>query len=188
MKPIYCHLGGALALSFTLAACVPAPDSTPAPSPAPTPVAPAPSPAPTPAPTPAPVGNWIDQPQTAGTWRWSGNQAAFVERTAQGSPSSAAPMFVMECRKPDVRLLARIAAARPTSLTIRTETTARTLQLTPATGAAAPLYGYVDLPARDPLLDAMAVTRGRFAVETPGQPALYLPPWAEVTRIIEQCR
>ena len=37
MKPIYVHLGGALALSFTIAACVPAPDSTPAPTPTPTP-------------------------------------------------------------------------------------------------------------------------------------------------------
>lgn len=185
MKPIYCHLGGALALSFTLAACVPAPDSTPAPSPAPTPVTQTPTPTP---PPPAPAGNWIDQPQTAGTWRLSGDQAAFVSRDGQGNVAPSAPLFIMECRRPNLRLLTRIGGTRTAPLTIRTESTARTLQLTPTGGSTAPGYGYVDLPARDPLLDAMAVTRGRFAVETPGQPALYLPPWAEVTRVIEQCR
>ncbi|MGE5953581.1 MAG: hypothetical protein ACM308_08200 [Qipengyuania vulgaris] len=41
---------------------------------------------------------------------------------------------------------------------------------------------------KSPLLDAMALTKGRFAVETPGLPTLYLPAWAEVTRVIEDCR
>ena len=39
-----------------------------------------------------------------------------------------------------------------------------------------------------PLLDAMAITRGRFAVEVEGEPGLYVPAWAEVTRVIEDCR
>ena len=54
------------------------------------------------------------------------------------------------------------------------------------------LYAIGDIHGRrdllDPLLDAMAVTRGRFAVETTGLSTLYLPPWAEVTRAIESCR
>ncbi len=49
--------------------------------------------------------------------------------------------------------------------------------------------GYsVSLNPRDPLLDAMAITRGRFAVEVEGETPLYLPAWAEVTRVIEDCR
>ena len=40
----------------------------------------------------------------------------------------------------------------------------------------------------DPLLDAMAITKGRFAVAAPGEPTLYLPAWAEVSRVIEDCR
>jgi len=41
------------------------------------------------------------------------------------------------------------------------------------------------LPA---LLDAMALSKGRFAVELEGEAALYLPAWAEVSRVIEDCR
>jgi len=46
----------------------------------------------------------------------------------------------------------------------------------------------VSLAARDPLLDAMAFSRGRFAVETAGLPTLYVPSWTEVSRVIEDCR
>ena len=42
--------------------------------------------------------------------------------------------------------------------------------------------------ARDSLLDAMAFSRGRFAVETAGLPTLYLPSWPEISRVIEDCR
>ena len=44
------------------------------------------------------------------------------------------------------------------------------------------------LSANDRLLDAMALSKGRFAVEVPGTTTLYLPSWAEVTRVIEDCR
>ena len=44
------------------------------------------------------------------------------------------------------------------------------------------------LTARDGLLDAMAFSRGRFAVETAGLPTLFVPSWPEVSRVIEDCR
>lgn len=46
----------------------------------------------------------------------------------------------------------------------------------------------VVLSPRDSLLDAIALSRGRFAVEMAGLPTLYLPSWAEVSRVIEDCR
>ena len=46
----------------------------------------------------------------------------------------------------------------------------------------------VSLVPTDPLLDAMAFSRGRFMVEMPGAPVLYLPAWPEVSRVIEDCR
>jgi hypothetical protein len=66
---------------------------------------------------------------------------------------------------------------------ILTETTERTLSVAPREGASAAQLG-----ARDPLLDAMAFSKGRFAVEVTGLPMLYLPAWPEVTRVIEDCR
>jgi hypothetical protein len=44
------------------------------------------------------------------------------------------------------------------------------------------------LGARDPLLDAMAYSRGRFAVYATGLAPLYVPSWPEVSRVIEDCR
>jgi hypothetical protein len=34
----------------------------------------------------------------------------------------------------------------------------------------------------------MAYSRGRFMVETAGLPALYLPSWPEVTRVVDDCQ
>ena len=45
-----------------------------------------------------------------------------------------------------------------------------------------------DIAPDDPLLDALALSRGRFAIALSGQNPLYLPAWAEVTRVIEDCR
>lgn len=46
----------------------------------------------------------------------------------------------------------------------------------------------VSLPAGDPLLDAIAFSRGRFALEAAGLPTLYLPAWPELSRVVEDCR
>ena len=42
--------------------------------------------------------------------------------------------------------------------------------------------------AYDPLLDALAFSLGRVAVTVSGQPPLVVPAWAEVARVIEDCR
>ena len=44
------------------------------------------------------------------------------------------------------------------------------------------------LPATDPLLDAIAFSRGRFAVEVAGAPRLIVPAWPETARAVEDCR
>ncbi|MBX7502454.1 hypothetical protein K3181_13485 [Qipengyuania sp. YG27] len=182
MKPLYCHLGGALALSFTIAACVPAPDSTPAPTPTPTPVASAP--APTPA-APPPAKNWIDNPRTPGDWSYraeaDGGIALYGERASEAR-------FSVDCDRGSgrVTLTRSGSGSAPAAMTIRTETVDRTLAAQ-ATSTQLPSVR-ATLAASDPLLDAMAITRGRFAVETPGLSTLYLPPWAELTRVIEDCR
>jgi len=71
-------------------------------------------------------------------------------------------------------------------MTIRPETATRTLSAAPD-GAADPQL-VAELPARDPLLDAMALSKGRFAVAVEGAAPLILPSWAEVSRVIEDCR
>jgi hypothetical protein len=46
----------------------------------------------------------------------------------------------------------------------------------------------IQFAAYDPLLDALAFSRGRLAVYVSGSPALVLPAWPEVARVVEDCR
>jgi hypothetical protein len=45
-----------------------------------------------------------------------------------------------------------------------------------------------DVAITDPLLDAIALSRGRFATSALGAPIAAYPAWAEPTRVIEDCR
>ena len=76
--------------------------------------------------------------------------------------------------------------ARRRPLTVRTSSTTRTLAVQPTGGT--PPYVAASLAATDPLLDAMAFSRGRFVVEQAGAPPLVLPAWAEIGRVVEDCR
>jgi hypothetical protein len=155
-----------LAPLVLIAACVPR-AQVPVPPPAPPP--PAPAPAPTPTPTPVPTyASWEDAPQTPGDWTYANGTATF------GLPGQ--PRLTLACTGGAVRIA--LPGAVTGLLTVRTETATRAVQ---ATG------GIASLPARDSLLDAIAFSKGRFAIEGGGQ-ALYVPAWPEISRVIEDCR
>lgn len=165
---------------LALAACMPA---TPSPAPAPAPgTRPAPSPRLAQVPQ-APVSdNWMDIPATPGDWRYlprgRGTEASFW------SPAGA-PMARLRCSADTRTVVLSLpeSGVRQPLVTIRTETTTRTFEAHPADREMT-----ISLAPTDPLLDAMALSKGRFAVESEGLPPLYLPSWAEVTRVIEDCR
>lgn len=184
------RLSAALLSATLVAACVPA-ARTPAPSPVPTPTqAPQPVPTPTPtrpAPAPAPVHtNWMDAPRSPGDWFYK--QAGGFSFAAYGASDTKFD-FVMRCD----RAARSIALGRVSNQTqaqpmrIRTESTDRLLNAQPRQGSIETLLA-ADLSASDALLDAMAISKGRFAVETGGEATLYIPSWPEVTRVIEDCR
>lgn len=169
---------------LALACCAPTPEPTPLPQPVS-------RPAPTPAPAPPPVvqepvyENFLDAPQTPGNWTYNdGNGFSYALFAPAGQPAR----FGIECMKPsrEIRLVRGTAGTGPTPMRIRTETTQRLMTATPSADGRPMLIA--TLPASDNLLDAMALSRGRFAVETGGVETLYLPAWAEVTRVIEDCR
>jgi hypothetical protein len=169
---------------LALAACIPSPpEPTPAPQPLPTPTPP-PVPAPAPAPPPF-VGNWNDAPQTPGDWTYrttaTGSTALF------GQPGGEARL-TLNCRTTtriiELSVFGATAATGP--IVVRTET--RDNQIAgQLLGGEVPGVG-ASIPAHDPLLDAMAFSRGRFAIEAAGLPALHVPSYPEVTRVIEDCR
>jgi len=175
--PIRLSVGTALLTLLALSACVPSvPQPTPAPAPAP---APPPAPRPAPQPAPPPPSNWMDAPQTPGDWRYTplagGGRASFVD-------PAGTVLFDMVCGAARQVSLAR-AGATGASMIVRAETAERSLPASPANGAVT-----AALAATDPLLDAMAFSKGRFAIESPGAAPLFLPAWPEVTRVVEDCR
>jgi len=177
------RLSVSVAALLALAACS---DAVIPPSPAPpVPVpAPAPSPAPAPAPAPPASADWRDWPLTPGEWtyrREAGGSAALFGR------AGTAAELTLRCERAQRRMvLARAApaGAAPVNMNVRTSSLARTLAMQPA----APGALAATLSPRDALLDAIGFSRGRFVVEGGGQPALVVPAWAEVLRVIEDCR
>jgi hypothetical protein len=164
-----------------LAACVspPAPVVQPVPmqQPPPRPVTPPPAPV---------YSNWMDAPQTPGDWFYIPEQGASI---AAFGPAQRQPLFALRCDMASHAMSVGRTSASTVSqpMTIRTESVTRTFSANPAQGSVEHLVA-TSLPAADPFLDAMAFSKGRFAVEVAGEPTLYLPSWPELTRVIEDCR
>ncbi|HEY6868243.1 MAG TPA: hypothetical protein VI199_00680 [Novosphingobium sp.] len=173
-------LSGLLPIGL-LAACV-----APAPSPASAPVAAAPVPPPAAAVVPAVASgpaDWRDASQTPGAWRWgmTGGRS-----TASYAVPGRPPVATLACDLANrtTILWTSSAVAGPVPLVVTTTSLRRVLTASPVpTGGAA-----ARLAAVDPLLDAMAFSRGRFMLESGGSAPLYLPAWPELSRVIEDCR
>jgi len=119
----------------------------------------------------------------AGDWSYApaadGSEAAF----ANGSGSQQ--LFV-HCTRATRRVtIARPAAVAATSMRVWTSSLERSVpsSFNPATGRLT-----IDLANFDPLLDAIVSSRGRVAFTVGTQPSLVVPPWAELARVIEDCR
>lgn len=178
-----------LAGFLVLAACVPEPAPAPEPVrpiPAPAPVV-RPMPAPAPAPAPRPLAiDWRDWPRTPGNWAWRQDGRGSI---ALYGRSGADADLTIRCdrQRGAIYLSRRIdAGAAATRLTVRTSSQLRSLDAAP-TGAAAP-YVAAELGVRDPILEAIGFSRGRFVIEAAGQPPLVLPSWPEILRVTEDCR
>jgi hypothetical protein len=119
----------------------------------------------------------------AGNWTYAattdGSEAVFAN-------ASAIPQLWVHC----TRATRRVTIAKPASgaapfLNIWTSSLTRNIasSFNPATGRLT-----IDLAATDPLLDALVASRGRIGFSVAAQPALVVPAWAELARVIEDCR
>ncbi len=121
----------------------------------------------------------MDAPLTPGGWRYDR-----LERATDAnfrSPANQRLVSLSCLHDGQVSITVRSSGAGP--VTIRSETAARALIANQSGG-----FSYILLSATDPLLDAMALSKGRFAVEVEGLAPLILPSHAEVSRVIEDCR
>lgn len=164
---------------LVLSGCVP---GNPPPPAAPPPPPPARTTVAAPAPPAAPA-DWRDAPQTPGTWRWARQDG---RSTASYGLPGQPPVVTLACDPATANtiLWTNRPASGPVPLTVTATSTRRLLTANPA----APGGTAITLPAGDRLNDAMAFSRGRFMLEVAGFPALYLPAWTEVGRVVEDCR
>lgn len=104
---------------------------------------------------------------------------------AGGTRATYGSVASLTCNRAAHSITLQIAgqASAPAPLQIITTFGSRTFTATPVPGGLALTFN-----ARDPQLDAMAFSRGRFALISPAAMPLYLPSWAEVGRVIEDCR
>jgi hypothetical protein len=165
-----------------LASCVAPGADRPAPQPV-AQTAPQPS-SPTPAPvqTVAPV-EWQDRPVLPGQWTYRADTRGSV--AAFGADGRLSLRCDRAGRR--VALIGMGAAAGPvvSGVTVRTSYGAASW---PAAAGSAPGQWVAGRGASDPVLDQIAYSRGKIAVQVPGQPALILPVWAELGRVVEDCR
>jgi hypothetical protein len=96
--------------------------------------------------------------------------------TAGGSIAMYGSHFQLRCDRVTRTVTISRPNAAPEVLTISTDSITRTI---PASGR---------LLANDPLLDAIAFSRGRFIVSGGSGPTIAVPSWPEAARSIEDCR
>jgi hypothetical protein len=119
------------------------------------------------------AGSWV-YAQTA-----NGSEASFLN-------ASALPQLTIRCTRATRRItIAKPASAAAPFLTVWTSAQTRAL---PASFNPATTRISADVTAYDPLLDAIVFSRGRFGVSVSGTMPLVVPAWAEVARVIEDCR
>lgn len=169
----------AAGLSAVLAACAAPPKPAPKP-PVVAPVRPAP---PVPLP-PKPPADWRDAPATPGNWYWrsEGNRSiAFYGDPKMPSYGG----FTLTCDRTTRQVELRFTSPKldDTIMTVVTTSTQRTLT---ARRSGPDVVAVV--AGSDPLLDAMAFSRGRFMVTVLHDTPRYIPAWPEVSRVIEDCR
>ena len=119
----------------------------------------------------------------AGTWTYApaadGSEAVFVN-------ASGSPQLYVHC----TRAARRVAISKPASVaapTINVWTSSLERSVASSFNLATGRLT-IDLGNYDPLLDAIVSSRGRVGFTVVGQPPLVVPPWAEVARVIEDCR
>jgi len=100
--------------------------------------------------------------------------------------ASAMPQLTVRC----TRATRRVSISKPASvavpfLNVWTSSMTRSV---PASFDPAIARVTIQIPAYDPLLDALAFSHGRLAIYVADKPALVVPALPEVARVIEDCR
>jgi len=131
-----------------------------------------------------PTGSWIDWPITAGDWVYRRDTRGSIALFGQ---AGADALVTLRCDRQRGRIyLARSSSQKAANFTLRSS--ARLKQLAAQTTAGSMPYVAAEIMPDDPIMDALAYSRGRIALETTGELSIALPVWSEIGRIVEDCR
>lgn len=118
-----------------------------------------------------------------GNWTYAatpeGSEASFAS-------TSGSPQLFVHCMRATRRVsIAKAANAAAPILNVWTSSLTRSVpsSYNPATARLT-----IDLANYDPILDAIATSRGRIGFSVGSEPPLVLPAWAEAAHVIEDCR
>jgi hypothetical protein len=124
-----------------------------------------------------------DATPIAGSWSYAqavdGSEAVFAN-------SAGSPQLWIHCTRASRRVtMFRPATTAAPFLNVWTSSQVKNVasSYNPGTGRLT-----IDLANYDPLLDAIVSSRGRVGFTIGTQPSLVVPPWAEIARVIEDCR
>jgi hypothetical protein len=131
----------------------------------------------------APVTEYQYATPLPGTWTYApaadGSEATFLDATSH-------PQLFVHCTRASRQVtIAKPATGAAAFLNVWTSSQTRNL---PASYNPATYRLGATVPALDPVLDAIAFSRGRFAVSVSGTTALVVPAWEEPARVVEDCR
>jgi hypothetical protein len=129
------------------------------------------------------AGDWRTGPLTAGSWAYrtavDGSEAVFTD-------ARVTPRITVKCSRAARVVTLTLASPVPGSaITLATTDTQRVL---PASFNAQSSQIIAQIAGNDAVLDALAFSRGRFALSVAGSAALVVPASPEVARSIEDCR
>jgi len=178
MRITYTPLFVSLAL-LALSACSIAP---PEPAPAPQPAKPIATPAPAPM---QPKGEWIDWPITPGAWAYRkdgrGSLALFGDADRDA-------IFIIRCDHSRRQLFLSRAGSVGQNAEMVLRASAGMASYPAVNSGGSPAYTAISVSPGDIMMDRIAYSRGRFAVETSGLESLAIPAWPEFSRVVEDCR
>ena len=130
-----------------------------------------------------PTGHWTDWTMAAGEWVYRRDERGSI--ALYGAMGSDA-LVTLRCDKARARLFLSRTSDVGGTMTVRTSSTSKALAVQPTGGKLA--FAATEIAVGDPILDAMAFSRGRIALELAGVLNIAIPVWSEIGRVVEDCR
>lgn len=147
-------------------------------------------PAPTAAVKPAPAlvqptGEWINWPITAGDWVYRQDDRGSIALFGRAGQDA---LLTVRCMANSKEIFISRAGSPDNGSQFTIRTSHKLKSYPAANNGASPIYAVASLNANDDMLDALAYTRGRFAIEVDGLLSIAVPSWSEIVRVVQDCR